>query len=204
MTGKTHLAFGVAITLLAMEPMTFPELCICVGSAAVGAVISDIDIRSSDAHKKADRLMLLLLLVVPILCFVEYKWRLGFIKYFGKIENVPKVLGGLLVFLVVCIMGEKTPHRSFMHSLLAVCLLGGSLYFVYPKIAPSFMVAMLSHIALDIFNYKNVKVMYPLKWGSCFSLCKADGLANKLIFYTSSIAVIGELTYLGGKIFHLL
>ena len=44
MLGKTHMAVGVASSLLLLPPSNIQELVLGTGAAAVGAVISDIDV----------------------------------------------------------------------------------------------------------------------------------------------------------------
>lgn len=53
MLGKTHMAVGVAASLLLLQPRTLPELILGAGTAAVGSVISDIDCGSSESSRRS-------------------------------------------------------------------------------------------------------------------------------------------------------
>ena len=57
MLGKTHMAVGVAASLLLLQPRTLPELILGAGAAAVGSVISDIDCGTSESSRRADQII---------------------------------------------------------------------------------------------------------------------------------------------------
>ena len=54
MLGKTHLTVGVAASLTILQPESLPELVVGISAAAIGALISDIDIDSTQAHRNAN------------------------------------------------------------------------------------------------------------------------------------------------------
>ena len=51
MLGKTHLVVGTAVTMTVMQPQSFSELLIGLGTSVIGAVISDIDVGTSKSSK---------------------------------------------------------------------------------------------------------------------------------------------------------
>ena len=57
MLGKTHMAVGVAASMLLFQPNTLPELIFGAGAAAIGSVISDIDCSSSESSRRADKII---------------------------------------------------------------------------------------------------------------------------------------------------
>ena len=102
-----------------------------------------------------------------------------------------KLLISAVAFIVVCAFGKTQPHRSFLHSILAVILLSGILSMNYPVIARYFAVAMLSHMLVDCLNYINVRLFYPLKGGISLDLCHANGTVSRLLFLCGNIVSIG-------------
>ena len=50
MTGKTHLSVGTAAAICVTQPQTLSSLLLCLGTAAIGSVISDIDVTTSDSR----------------------------------------------------------------------------------------------------------------------------------------------------------
>lgn len=71
MTGKTHVAIGIAASLLVTQPSTLKELFICLGVAIVGSVISDIDVTTSESHQTLDWILGLILAVSVLLAFAD-------------------------------------------------------------------------------------------------------------------------------------
>ena len=193
MTGKTHLAVGEAAALAVMQPMGWQQTAWCLGAAAVGAVICDIDIDSSHAHRKVEAAVIVCIAAVVLLGLAEWKFELGIAQEIAKRRDIwPKIAGGAGL-LLLCILGKEQPHRSFMHSLLALFLFSGLVYLTAPKAAGCFAVAMSSHLVLDIFNKKDIRLWYPLPGGVSLKLCKADGAADQVLFY-AGCAAAGILT----------
>ena len=58
MLGRTHFFIGTAAALAVLQPQTVPALVAGAGAAAIGGLISDIDVGTSQAHRDADKLQL--------------------------------------------------------------------------------------------------------------------------------------------------
>lgn len=200
MTAKTHVSVGMASTLLITQPKSIKELLLCLGVASIGAVISDIDVSTSEAYEAVNKVIKFVLIAAIILGFVEYNWRFGIITSFKNDSNIMRLIIGISVVLGICIFGKNQPHRSFMHSILAIILLSGSTYIILPEVVPYLSISMASHILIDTLNKKKVHIFYPLPGGIAFNLCRAHGFVNNIIFKVSSILTIIILIYLTGKI----
>ena len=50
MTGKTHLSVGTAAAVCVTQPQNLSSLLLCLGTAAIGSVISDIDVTTSESR----------------------------------------------------------------------------------------------------------------------------------------------------------
>lgn len=196
MTGKTHLVVGTASALLVTQPSTIKEFFLCIGVAQIGSIISDIDVSTSESRKNMNRIIKLVVVIVGILLFLEYQWKIEIIGFVNQDRNLVRILLGLMAFLGVCIFGKEQPHRSFMHSFLAVILLSGILWIIYPIIVPYFAIAMFSHIAIDLLNKKKVKILYPFKQGISFDLCYANGFVNHMLFGAGSIIIVADIIYI--------
>ena len=108
-------------------------------------------------------------------------------------RSILQIVAGCLLFLIVCIFGKEQPHRSFMHSFLALILLDSAIALVFPKLISYFTIGFLSHLILDSLNKKRLRLLYPLKDGFCIGLFSADGLVNR-IFYMAGCAAAGVET----------
>lgn len=190
MTGKTHLAVGTASALFITQPSSLKELMLCVGVASIGSVISDVDVSTSKSRNDLDKITWVVVITIAIITFIEYKWNLGIRSNFEQNSNITRLAVGFLSFIAVCTFGKLQPHRSFMHSILAVMALSSILYVVLPTIILYFAVAMISHILIDILNYTNVRILYPLKFGISLNICHADGIVNNFIFTIALVAFV--------------
>mgnify|MGYP005962753693 FL=1 len=64
------------------------------------------------------------------------------------------------------------------------------------KLVLYFVVGFASHLVLDCFNRKRVRILYPLPGGIALDFCKAGGFVDSLLFKLGSVAVIFEIVYL--------
>ena len=200
MTGKTHISVAMAATLLLTQPKSIKELVVCLGVTSVGAVISDIDVSTSESHEVIDKVLGIVIIAAIALGFVEYKWDVGIVTFFKNNSSIIRLIVGVMVFLGICVFGKNQPHRSFMHSALAVGLLSGAAYIILPDAVPYMVVSMFSHILIDTLNKKKVHIFYPLPGGISFDLCHAQGFVNNTIFKIASLLTMVSLVYFTGKI----
>lgn len=192
---RTHIVVANALSLALLQPQNIKELSICIGAATIGGVISDLDVRTSDSHKAVDFVILLTLLGILVSYFLDLKYNYGIYKL---VINSPYYINilGILLILGICFFGMHQPHRSFLHSFLAIFLLTGILFICYDYIWLPFLIGMLSHVSLDIFNKRRVKLFYPLGRGLSFKLCSYDSFIDTTIFIVGLIFIISTLFFI--------
>ncbi|MCD8354982.1 MAG: metal-dependent hydrolase [Clostridia bacterium] len=190
MLGKTHMAVGVAAGLTIMHPHNIQELVVGTGTLVIGSVISDIDIGTSDSHKDANKIIALACLACIAVAVVESTMHLGIYGRLMRNSSLRRIVIGAAAFLVLCAFGKEQPHRSFMHSVPALLLLTGCVEIIFPLAKPYFMIGFVSHLVLDLFNRRDERLLYPLKWGWSLGLCSSKGLANRTLFSVGSAASI--------------
>ena len=112
-------------------------------------------------------------------------------------QSMAPVAMGVIIFIAVCAFGKNQPHRSFMHSIMAMAILSAShIHGVRDSWYLYFVVGFASHLVLDCFNRKRVRILYPLPGGIALDFCKAGGFVDSLLFKLGSVAVIFEIVYL--------
>lgn len=190
------MAAGIAATVAISRPATLAELVLAVGVGGVGAVISDIDIGSSESHKDADKVIAMTTITMIGIGVLDYFFSLGIWNKMTSNRTVYQMLIAMLAFIGICVYGKEQPHRSFMHSFLAMILLSAIIAVIYPGAVIYFVIGFLSHLVLDIFNYKKVRLFYPLKKGICFRIFHARGMANDIIFIIGVIVAVTEVILL--------
>lgn len=193
MLGKTHMMVGIATTLTITRPQKVSEMIMAVGAGAIGGLICDIDVETSKSHKEADRLVALSCLFILAIMASDLFFNTRIFSGILKQGGVIKILIGMGLFVGVCAYGKEKPHRSFMHSLLALALLDIGLFIAFRKVVVYFSIGFISHIAIDLLNKRKVKVFYPIGDGFALSLCKAKGLVNDLMLMGSSVLVVVEV-----------
>ncbi|WP_394273727.1 metal-dependent hydrolase [Butyricicoccus sp.] len=186
MLGKTHMAVGVAAGLAVMHPKNIQELIVGTGTLAVGSVISDIDIGTSDSYKDADKIIALAVFACVAVAAVEATMHLGIYQRLMRNSSLLRIVAGTAAFLLLCAFGKEQPHRSFMHSIPALVSLTGCVEIIFPLAAPYFAIGFISHLTLDLCNRRDERLLYPLKWGLSFGVCSSKGLVNRILFSAGS------------------
>lgn len=187
------MAVGIAATLAITQPSGISELVLAVGAGSLGALISDIDVGTSNSHRDADKITALSVVVVLAVFAMDYFCNTQIIERIIGSSGYLRIIAGLLLFIGICAFGKEQPHRSFMHSFLALILLSFALGLIWEKAVIYFAVGFLSHLATDIFNKKKVRLLYPMKGGVSLGLFHAYGLANDIFFAIGSIVAIIEV-----------
>ena len=168
MLGRTHFFIGISAALAVMQPSSMPTLVAGAGAAAIGGMISDIDSGTSQAHREADKIMTAAIAVTAIVILADYKFHVGIYERLMRNSSIARLLTGAMAFIIICTYGSSQPHRSFMHSFLSLFMLTACIDVIYPDAAPYFAVAYASHLALDLLNYRRLRLIWPMKRG--FSL----------------------------------
>lgn len=194
MTGKTHVTAGMALTMLITQPSTVAETVMCLGIASIGSVISDVDVSTSKSRKNFNKIMIVITVSVILVTLAELIFHVGIIKKISNDSNILRMIIGIMSLIIICMFGKNSPHRSFMHSFLGLALMTISAYIILPEFALYMAVSVATHIFLDIFNKKKVKLFYPLKKPAIgLSICSAGGIVDSIIFRISGILLAGEL-----------
>ncbi len=194
MTGKTHLTAGMALTMLVTQPKTISETVMCLGIASIGSVISDIDVSTSKSRKNLNKVLIIITVSVVLIALAEIIFKVGIVDRISNDSNAMRVVTGIMAMITICMFGKNCPHRSFMHSILGVFLMTISCYIIYPLSALYMSVSVSTHIILDIFNKKKVKLFYPLKKPAIgLKMCSSHGKVNDIIFRICGILLVLEI-----------
>ena len=193
MTGETHLVVGVASVMAITQPKNIREAVTAIGIGAIGAIISDIDVGSSESRKGADKIIGMLGAVIIIIYLIDHFLHAGVWERIVSNRGVTEILIGVLLFVGTCVFGMEQPHRTFMHSLLALFILEIALTIMMPSANLYFAIGFISHLAIDLLNRKKVRLLYPLKEGWCFKLCHANGIVDRVLLYIGAFVAVGEI-----------
>lgn len=197
MLGKTHFVVGTAASLMLTQPQTLQDIILAVGVGGVGALISDIDVDTSGSHKYVSKLIAASVLIIVAVFAAEKIWNIGIINQIISDSNYARIAIGTILFIAICAFGKNQPHRSFMHSILALVIMSAAIGMIWEDLVIYFAIGFASHLITDMFNFKKVRLLYPLKGGVAFKLFHAHGLANSLLFVIgSALTVIQIIIYI--------
>lgn len=194
MSGNTHVAIGVASSLILIRPKDIKEILTVVAVSAFSSLLVDIDIKSSKVNKILKKVLTLMIFSIIVSIAVDYIYNLGYFKNtINKINTnqwnliIISIISIILFYLII----KNGGHRGFTHSVLAVVLLGIFGYIWLPSIVNySLIIGYSMHIIFDITNKKGLQVFYPLSGRYCFHWFKSDGLVNNILFIAGMILSI--------------
>ncbi len=192
MMSLTHIAFGMAVTLSFRELESPLDFAFAISAGAVGSVLADIDVIKSNKRKDA----LLGQSVAAIL--LAFTVAANLLKDRTVIRQLTRhsavTLVGSALFVIFCIIGVRSPHRGFTHSVVGMALFSAALYMIYPLFGVLCLYGYLSHILLDLFNKRGLRLFWPCKKRVCLGAYKVDGAADKVFrllgFALSAAALI--------------
>ncbi len=85
-------------------------------------------------------------------------------------------MGGIILLQSVPL--EKI-NRTVVYAFhMAMAILSGALSMVSVQLVPYFVTGFASHLILDCFNRKRVRILYPLPGGIALDFCKAGGFVT--------------------------
>ena len=185
MMGKTHIAVGIAASVLVMQPRSFEECILSVVGGSVGGILADMDILDNGSHETLSTQLLAFGMSAALLA-ADYFFKLGVCAGILRNGTMFPTIGALL-FAMLYFAGILTPHRGFTHSLAGMISYSAAVTLIYPPLVPAFAVGYASHLMLDLLNKKKMPIFYPLKRGFCLKLCYADGIVNKLFLLAGTL-----------------
>ncbi|WP_026664495.1 metal-dependent hydrolase [Butyrivibrio sp. FC2001] len=206
MMGYTHSIIGstgalaIAMANGASDPKTYVT---AVVAGALGGVIIDIDTKDNKTNPKvtdAGRTRLATLGVLLIGLTLDFFYGNGIV--YKITEGSSTVIGGIIIFLLILIIGYKSEHRTFTHSLLFIILTGACVINVIPEAGEYYLIGGILHLALDAlnypFNHHGIWLLYPIKKGKGLALgwCKSARKANKALYF------MGLIFFLMGSIYY--
>ncbi|MBP5265610.1 MAG: metal-dependent hydrolase [Lachnospiraceae bacterium] len=190
---STHAAVGacVGLALTVNQPA---EYALIGGTfAMIGGIISDIDV--GETGKKTTPIIIGGLSLGPfaILFIVGVGVFPGIIELWRLSSGLLRTIAGGTIFCATCLWGMRKPHRSFLHSFLGMAILGGAVYLVLPVAAGYFLAGMVSHVILDLLNYRPVQLFYPLEKGVSLRLCYSKSRVSNVILLGSVVGIVALL-----------
>jgi len=209
MTGKTHMAVGLAVSLSVLQPKNIKDVISISAVSIIGALAADVDIKTSKAGKftkKISNYIMALLMIFILVIAADKLLNIGVNNtLFNKVgtDKVFFIVMGALAILYFMIKVIQSSHRGFTHSFTALALSAAAAsLFLNTLQAVAFTLSYLSHILIDLLNKKGCQLFYPLSSRYCFKVCKSNGIINDILFWVSCIISAFFVVY-GINLFYL-
>lgn len=197
---RTHLAVGMAAAVTVAAPRTIEEAVPVIIGGAIGSVICDIDCRKGGGRKDTLAGRIIAAVIVVLALFMDTVLGAHILE--SAAGEGPYVLAfGAGLMAIVCFAAMHSVHRGFAHSLLAGALEALAVSMIFRQAVIPFAAAFLSHVVLDLLNWKPVRVLYPLKQGFCLRMFRSDRMVNGLctvlglIWLTAAVVINGAAAW---------
>lgn len=197
MESKTHVACANAVALAIMQPHDIKSLSVCVSAATIGSLICDLDTSTKNDHKYVDFFSLFIIVGLLLLCLLDNILNIGLNNWIVHNSSYFRIISCLIVAIGISNYGYRQPHRSFLHSFLAIFILSLLCYIAFGNIVIPFSIGLITHIILDLFNIKGLRLFYPLKNKYSLKLCVYNGKVNNTLFVIFCIIILIELHIYG-------
>lgn len=189
MTGKTHVAIGVAAALTLAHGQPVENQLALVIASSIGSLTPDLDYPKAKLNQK-------LLFIKNNLYRALFYLSLGSIFMYLYFTN--KTEPFLLLGIVSIIIGISS-HRSFTHSIIGVFAFASivklvTLNYGLKSIYSGFLIGYILHLAADFLTPQGIMLFYPLKINVSSPVkFKLDKRSENIIFTLLSIYSIGLL-----------
>ncbi|MBR6385343.1 MAG: metal-dependent hydrolase [Ruminococcus sp.] len=195
MLGRTHITAGITSALLIFQPATLIDFGAVVAGGALGGSICDIDCQKTDFTKDTVKDIFSVGIFFALILAFDSLTGKGLMNYIINKFNM-NMLVGLIIFVICCIWGVISSHRSFTHSIIGTALISFSASLFYPVLGYALLTGMISHILLDLLNHRGIQLLYPLKKPKfCLDLCDSDGIVNDVLAKIGSTACVIMIPY---------
>lgn len=178
MLAKAHITVGMAAAFTIVRPETVADALPVIAGGALGCLICDLDCENKKERSDSSRWRIAMFAVAAAALIEDHLLDAGMWR--TLVQNGYMWCIGLTAFVLTCAFAIASNHRGFSHSLIALALETLSLYLIVPVAAIPFAAAFISHLILDITNYRSVRLFWPAKKGISLGIFYADKLANKV------------------------
>ena len=183
MTGKTHVAIGIAAALTITQGQPLENQIVMVATTALSSLFPDLDHPKSKLNQK------ILFFKNKFFKTLFYLGIAGLFAY-AYIETDIKAL--LFLGIGSGLIGISL-HRGFTHSLLGLFSYSFLIKFIALEynmeyIYKGFVLGFMLHLLADFFTSQGIKLFYPVKKNiSAPIVIKTNNSAEKLLFIFLSL-----------------
>lgn len=183
MTGKTHVAIGIAAALTITQNQPLKNQIIMVAATGLSSLFPDLDHPKSKLNQK-------ILLFKNKFFKTLFYLALGGLFVYAYLSTDIKTL---LFFGIASALIGISIHRGFTHSLLGLLSYSFLVKFIAREynmefIYTGFILGYFLHLIADFFTSQGIKLFYPIKKNiSAPIVIKTNNSVEKLMFTILSL-----------------
>lgn len=197
MNANVHMSVAAATTttVLLVTGHTDPKLLttglVC---SMLGSIVPDVDANDESKFKNMfKKFMSVFIIILIAFGFYAYNNHITVSDAIRYILNCQWLTGGL-IFIVLCLIGYFSSHRTFTHWLIAIPMFSLGFYMMFGKIPTIFFaIGMLSHLIIDLLNKKEQKLFFPIPIDCCLYVCESDSGLSNLIGVSAFCLTVFEI-----------
>ena len=107
MLGKTHFSVGMAAGLALCRPQSITMLVAGTAVAGFGGIISDIDVGTSGAYNKVDRIIGLAVGTVTGIVIADAVFHVGIYDRLMADSNIARIITGILGICITNVLIKR-------------------------------------------------------------------------------------------------
>lgn len=179
LAGQSTALAAVAVCLLAIL------------GGAIGGLLPDADVSSSQASKELRRGWAILAVSVAIVLAIDHFVRTQVAAQLWAATSSVGMsqVAGVAILVAVCACGRVSGHRGFTHSIVALCLCTVAASLVFSPLCSYFFAGYLSHLVLDVLNHQGERLLWPLHAEARLGICKSGGIVDTVVLILSICAI---------------
>lgn len=183
MTGKTHMAIGVAASAAFLSTVhpTPQKFVIGFSLGMIGALMPDMDIKTSKISSFGRTALAYIFVILVVAGFIIYKGNIQLNQIKFNYRPTSKVEYGVIIIVVCALFSKFTKHRSFSHSILGLILFYIGFRMIIGQMALYFGIGYISHILSDLITNNGIELIYPMKKKVALKLVKSGSKLDYII-----------------------
>lgn len=200
MQANVHMIIGAttATSICLLTQNVEPKVLIpSTAIAMFGAIVSDVDAEKRSKFKSMFEKFIKILILIGIGTWIYMHVTQTSFDVIKSFILQSKILVGISIFTIVCLIGYFTKHRTFTHWLIAIPIFSIGICLVFGfKLTIFFALGMLSHDLIDCLNKEEIQLFYPIKKNCTLYKCESESGTSTAIGFVFWVIFICEILYI--------
>ena len=200
MQANVHMIIGAttATSICLLTQNTDPKVLIPSTVIAIfGAIVSDVDAEEQSKFKNMFEKFIEILILIGMGAWIYMHITQTTFDVIKAYLLQSRILIGILIFTIVCLIGYFTKHRTFTHWLIAIPIFSIGICLIFGfKLTIFFALGLLSHDLIDCLNKREILLFFPIKKNCALYKCESESGTSTAIGFVFWVIFIFEIFYM--------